>query len=254
MDKIIYTCYADHIGYSFPKRKWWEKAAVWIRLMRTCRQREVAAELEETFLGRKVTIAVRILERPKQMERSETAKDWNEDFRVVIPECFYDEVCQEFIKKSCKGKRFESLLIVDLQGGIAKETVYRAVEDRNYLAVYTKNPQAYEGILERIEQETGLVGMLFTDQREWKQYQKLVCGKEKSLILLGNAQKDPEGRITPVFLHVPKDALLLDLRDDTAPEGAFLIKRKGKDGSSLRSYLDNIVKNGYNSLVNEGMH
>lgn len=221
---MIYTCYAEHIGYSFPKRKWWDHRK---------KGREVIAETEAIFSDRRVGITIRILEGEGQ------------DFTIAIPDRFREDICQEFIRQSCKGKHFEILLLVDPEGKIAENLVYRAAEDRNYLAVYTKNPQAYEGILERLEQENGLVGMLFTDYREWKQYRRVICEKRKSLVFLMNAE--------PIFFRAPRESLVLDLGEEKKTGGALKAGRMGNDWATLSCYLDNIIKNGYNSLVNEGL-
>lgn len=231
MDKMIYTCYAEHIGYSFPKRKWWESRK---------KEREVITETEAVFSDRRVRIIIRILEGEGQ------------DFAIAIPERFREDICQEFIRQSCNEKHFEILLLVDPEGEIAEELVYRAAEDMNYLAVYTKNPQAYEGILERLEQENGLVGMLFTDYREWKQYRRVICEKGKSLVFLMDAKNGWGEKAEPIFFRAPRESLVLDLGEEIKTGGAQKAGRMGNDYASLRCYLDNIIKNGYNSLVNEG--
>lgn len=232
MDKLIYTCYAEHIGYSFWKRKWWESRK---------KIREVIVETEAVFLDRRVGIIIRILEGEGQ------------DFTITIPDRFREDICQEFIRQSCKEKHFEILLLVDPEGKIAEELVYRAAEDMNYLAVYTKNPQAYEGILERLEQENGLVGMLFTDYREWKQYRRVICEKGKSLVFLMNAKNGWGEKAEPIFFRAYGESLVLDLGEEKKMSGAQKAGRMGNDYASLRSYLDNIIKNGYNSLDNEGL-
>lgn len=232
MDKMIYTCYAEHIGYSFPKRKWWESRK---------KEREVITETEAVFSDRRVGIIIRILEGEGQ------------DFTIAIPDRFREDICQEFIRQSCKGKHFEILLLVDPEGKIAEELVYRAAEDMNYLAVYTKNPQAYEGILERLEQENGLGGMLFTDYREWKQYRRVICEKRKSLVFLMNAKNGWGEKAEPIFFRAYGESLVLDLGEEIQTGRAQKTGRMGKDYVSLRCYLDNIIKNGYNSLVNEGL-
>lgn len=251
MDKIIYTCYADHIGYSFPKRKWWETFIR--RALSFSDPRENVVRIEEIFSQKRMGIEVRILERTVQDAGAESGQVEKDAFLIHIPDTLYDEVCREFIQRSCKGKHFEVLLAADLEGRKLAHLMQWAAVDMNYLAVYTKNTQVYEKVLEQIEQESGLIGMLFTDPKEWKQYQRMICENRKPLVFLGNTGNGREENAGSVFYHVPKESFVLDLRDDMASDGTLMSRRMGKNYVSLRSYLDNIVKNSYNSLVNEGL-
>ena len=54
MDKIVYTCSAEHIGYTFPRRKWWDFSK---------KQREMNFELAAGLADEDIVVYVRILEK-----------------------------------------------------------------------------------------------------------------------------------------------------------------------------------------------
>lgn len=232
MDKIIYTCSAEHIGFHFPKRKWWDVLK---------RSREARLEAVETFSEEKVGILMRILE--------------NEDlaYYIQVPSAYREEIQREFIKRSVGKRQFEILLVIDPKGDSLADLIAGLAEDLNYLAVYTTNPQQYEFVLEKIAQETGLIGMIFTDWREFKQYQRIICEGKKALVFQGISEIEEGGKRKSGFIHLPKGSFLLDFSEQETSQKALRIKRMENDYVSLPIFLDNIIKNGYNSLVNEGL-
>ena len=255
MDKIIYTCNAEHIGFIFPKRKWWDVSK---------KPREARLEAVEIFSGKKVRILMRILEndcilagmsgaeKPFDKEalvcKSETLP-----YHIYVPAAYREEIRREFIRQSCRKRQFEVLLVVDVDGTDLADVLMEAAEDVNYLAVFTNAPEQYEIVLERIAQETGLVGMIFTQQHDFKQYQRRVCEEKSVLVFMGNQSGEDCDRQKRVFLHFPQNSLILDFNEQEYGPRTVWTKRMENDYVSIAIFLDNIIKNGYNSLVNEGL-
>lgn len=232
MDKIIYTCSAEHIGFVFPKRKWWE-------LTRT--PREVEFEFVEVFSEEEVGIRVRI-------EEGEV-----EQFHVSIPHIYRQEIWQEFINASVKKRRYDTLLIVDPSGSSFPDLLMKTVEDVNYLAVLTALPDAYESVMEELEREYGLMGMIFTQYRDFVKYQRELCAENTVLVWMGEKGSDVDSGFGRTFFRFPKNSLVLDF-DAAFPPGKICGgKRMENDYASISIFLDNIVKNRYNSVVNEGL-
>ena len=234
MDKIIYTCSAEHIGFIFPKRKWWDVSK---------KPREARWEAVETFSGKKVRILMRIWE------------SGSEDipYHIYVPAAYREEIRREFIRQSCGKRQFEVLLVVDEDGTDLVDDIMEAAEDVNYLAVFTNAPEQYEIVLERIAQENGLIGMIFTRQRDFKQYQRQVCEGKNVLVFMGNQNAGDDGRKKRAFFHFPQSSLLLDFNELEYGQKPPWTKRLENDYVSMPIFLDNIIKNGYNSLVNEGL-
>lgn len=232
MDKIIYTCSAEHIGFVFPKRKWWDFSK---------KPREARMEAVETFSGEKVVILMRIL------ERADSA------YYIYVPSIYREEIQREFIKRVVGKRRFEILLVIDFVGDTFADLIAGAAEDVNYLAVFTKKPEQYEFVLEQLAQETGLIGMIFTDFRDFKQYQRMICEGKKVLVFQGNRENEEKGSQKCIFFHFPKGSLVLDFGEQEVVQKLVRAKRIENDYVSLPIFLDNIIKNGYNSLVNEGL-
>lgn len=255
MDKIIYTCSAEHIGFVFPKRKWWDVLK---------RPREAWLEAVETFSGKKVRVLMRILENGcilAGMSGSEqafdravlTCKRESLPYHIYVPAAYREEIRREFIRQSCRKRQFEVLLVIDVDGTDLMDVIMETVEDVNYLAVFTNVPEQYELVLERIAQETGLIGMIFTQQRDFKQYQHQVCEGKNVLVFSGNQNVGDYGRKKRAFFHFPQSSLLLDFNELEYGQKPPWTKRLENDYVSMPIFLDNIIKNGYNSLVNEGL-
>lgn len=234
MDKIIYTCSAEHIGFIFPKRKWWDVSK---------KPREARLEAVETFSDKKIRVLMRIWE------------SGSEDipYRIYVPAAYREEIRREFIKQSCGKRQFEVLLVVDEDGTDLVDDIMEAAEDVNYLAVFTNAPEQYEVVLERIAQENGLIGMIFTRQRDFKQYQRQVCEGKNVLVFMGNQNAGEDGRKKRTFFHLPKSSLILNFSEQEYGQKTIWTKRMENDYVSMPVFLDNIIKNGYNSLVNEGL-
>ena len=256
MDKIIYTCSAEYIGYVFPKRKWWDFSK---------KPREEQFTFVETFSQEEVLVLMRILESIDTAqdsewhagifsgEATESVSGMPAGNYIYIPPAYRDEIWQEFIKQSRKKKRYDTLLVVDPSGRDFPDLLMRNAEDINYLAILTERPQAYEAVLAKLEQEYGLSGMVFTQYRDFVRYQRQICEGRQVLVFMGTDWFTGAGSVRRTFFRVPKSGLVLDF--DTAPTclKMFREKRIGNDYVTLAIFLDNIVKNRYNSVVNEGL-
>ena len=255
MDKIIYICSAEHIGFTFPKRKWWDISK---------KPREAVLEAVETFSGKKVWVLMRILENDCMLagmtgveqsfdREALTYKRESLPYHIYVPAVYREEIRREFIRQSCRKRQFEVLLVVDADGTDLVDALVEAAEDVNYLAVFTNVPEQYEIVLERIAQETGLIGMIFTGQRDFKQYQRQVCGEKNVLVFMENQNAGDDGRKKRTFFHFPPSSLILDFSEQEYGQKTVWTKRMENDYVSMPVFLDNIIKNGYNSLVNEGL-
>jgi len=232
MDKIIYTCSAEYMGYHFSKRKWWDFSK---------NVREMQMEWMEIFSGEEVCVQMRIME---YMEG---------EFHIRIPPAFYREIWQEFIGNSCKRKKYETLLLVDPLGNCFPKLLSDNVEDVNYLAVLTQKPEAYQNVMEELEQEFGLFGMVFTEYRDFIQYQRQICEGKDVLVFMGSNSKMTEGDGRRVFYRFSQRSLVLDFDEASAYQKMLKGKRMENDYASIAIFLDNIIKNRYNSVVNEGL-
>lgn len=231
MDKIIYTCSAEYIGYVFPKRKWWNILKY---------PREARMEWQEMFSGREITLQMRILE--------DVAP-----YRVWVPPMYQEEIWSEFIRQTLKKKRFEILMVIDPKGDGFGELLLKNGEDINYLAVLTENARWYEEALSELAAEYGLYGMLFTEYRDFQQYVRQICEKKSALVFLKEAWSYDNGKGGRAFFHFPKGSLIMDFGQKEDCPKKFLQKRMENDYASMPIFLDNIVKNRYNSVVNEGL-
>lgn len=240
MDKIIYSCSAEHIGFSFPKRKWWDFSNS---------PREARFSLVEKFTDEEVGILMRIYENIEAKESDCGA--WG--YEVTIPPVYRDEIWQEFIKCSKKRKRYDTLLVVDYPGSSFSEFLIKSVDDVNYLAVLTQEPDSYEYVLAEIVQEYGLAGMIFTQNRDFVQYQRTFCRNRNVLIFMGEGCFSRNDDRRNVFFKFPEGSLVLDFDIVSDRQKTFCGKRMGNAYVSMSIFLDNIVKNRYNSVVNEGL-
>lgn len=249
MDKIVYTCSAEHIGFIFPKRKWWDLSK---------KPREARLEAAETFSDKKIRVLMRIWEDGSSIDNGLSGMmqaDAKEvlPYHIHVPAAYREEIRREFVLQSCRKRQFEVLLIVDADGDTLVDLLVESAEDVNYLAIFTKNPKQYELVLEKIVQETGLIGMIFTEYRDFRRYERLVCEGRNVLVFLGNRKSGADDKIKTVFFHLPKGSLVLDFWEQESGKKMVRTKRMENDYVSVPVFLDNVIKNGYNSLVNEGL-
>lgn len=242
MDKIIYTCSAEYIGYTFPKRKWWNI----FKKPRIC-------QFVITDVGEKenIDIIVQILETPEWEQAEGSMSPCT--YRVQIAEPYREEIEHWFAGEILQEDVSEVLLLIDPTGEEFTDILIDFAEDKNYLAIFTEHPQKYEMILERLEEETGLIGMAFTEYRDFVHYQKVICRGKPAVVFIGKGilQQQQNGKM--YFYRFPKKSIVLDFSEEEFYHKMFRGKRMEADYVSMPVFLDNIVKSGYNSLVNEGV-
>ena len=257
MDKIIYTCSAEHIGLVFPKRKWWNY---------TKQPREVRFEFAEKFAGEDVGIFVRILENwvtqesdlqisPKGTDKkAEGNKSGLEtECDIKIPGAFREEIWKEFINCTVKKRRYDTVLIVDPVGNSFSDILKKYVEDVNCLAILTTNSDGYENVLEELEQEYGLVGMIFIQYMDFVKYLRQFVKDKQVLVFVGENEASADYDAERMFFRFPKNSLVLDFSTGFSERKIYRRKRMENAYVSMGNFLDNIVKNRYNSVVNEGL-
>ncbi len=232
MDKIIYTCSAKHLSYVFPKRKWWDFSK---------KVREAGLEIRETPETEEIEIYVRILE------------EYPREVTIDFSEADKEKIRKQFAKQTLQNRRFEIFLVIDPMGDEFADMIVDFAEDINYFAVFTQNPENYEMVLEQLEREFGLIGMVFDLPRDFKRYLKTVSEGKRALIFTGNGLQKMENGENPCFFHFPKESLVIDFGEQEVIKKKFSQKRMGTDYVSLPIFLDNMVKNRYNSVVNEGL-
>ena len=222
--------------------------------------REARLEALETFSGEKVGVLIRILESKDLGPVSTILSGATQErslaelkYHILIPNAYRREIRREFIKRCVGKQRYEILLVIDPIGEGLADLISEAVEDMNYLAVFTPSPEIYESVLEHIAEETGLIGMIFTDYRDFKQYQRMICEEKNVLVFLGSREDTKNGSQKPAFFHFPKGSLVLDFNEQEVIQKLIRVKRMENEYVNLPIFLDNIIKNGYNSLVNEGL-
>ena len=254
MDKIVYTCSAEHIGYTFPRRKWWDFSK---------KQREMNFELAAGLADEDIVVYVRILEKYSMEYGSRTAEEflqkqntgifeeYQSGYDVRIPKAYREEIWCAFAKEILKRKSFEILFVIDPSGEEFGDILLDFTEDKNYLAVFTANPEKYEAVMEQLSMETGLIGMVFTDHKEFVRYQRHICEGKQALIFMGNHINKLDQERKPHFYRFPKESLVLDFSENGVYYKMLRSKRMTTDYVSMPVFLDNIVKNRYNSVVNE---
>ena len=142
MDKIVYTCSAEHIGFIFPKRKWWDLSK---------KPREARLEAAETFSDKKIRVLMRIWEDGSSIDNGLSGMmqaDAKEvlPYHIHVPAAYREEIRREFVRQSCRKRQFEVLLIVDADGDTLVDLLVESAEDVNYLAIFTKNPKMAIGM------------------------------------------------------------------------------------------------------------
>ena len=248
MEKIIYSCSAEHIGFIFPKRKWWDFSK---------KTREARLEVAETFSGKTIRILMRIGEEAGIVGVLGGIPDSYAGealpYYIQVPPVYREEIRREFIRQSCGKRQFEVLLVVDADGTEFLDMITEVAEDVNYLAVFTNEPKCYETVLDQIAMETGLMGMIFTEWRDFKKYQHQVCEEKNVLVFMGKMDEEYSVEHKKTFFRMPDRSLVLDFQEQEYGQKSIWTKRMKNDYVSMPIFLDNIIKNGYNSLVNEGL-
>ena len=243
MEKLIITCNAEYLSYVFPKRKWYQLIKPdRIALMRL----DYAGE--DNLMA---DILLQILENTQETFSYELHSIYrNELYEAVLGNY------RQFYEK------MEHVLIWDLGDECFPELAYKLAANRNYLTIFTRDISRYENVLEKIEQEHGLVGMVFTEYGQMKRYLKTIPATAGVFVVAGNGKED--GGETDnkecfsknkwnVLYQLPKKSFLMDFSEDEFLCSHIFKKRMHFTYVNIPIFLDNTVKNRYNAVVNEGI-
>ena len=249
MEKIIIACSAANVKYEFPKRKWYQwKQYDRIALMRLHSVPKDALDAE---------ILLQVHERYGNVEPAPgfvRVVDEQREFDYRIHPFYEREVwrgMQVYFSQLINKK--EQLIVLDMGEPMLPEMVSDLTKDRNYLTVFARNPEDYEPVLQQAEAENGLVGMLFTDYKEFVRYVKQVTKDIPALVIAGKRDNSMEKIRGNLVYQVPKKSFFMDFCHDSDFFGPVSKKRIHFTYVSIPIFLDNIVKNRYNAVVNEGI-
>ena len=113
-----------------------------------------------------------------------------------------------------------------------------------------------------LEENYGLVPMFFESKKELLRYIKQLPEKKKTILIAGNpdrqegsdtgAKKSGKNAVS-VVCNLPKDSFLMDFSNNGIYHDMIFKKRLQITYASIPIFLDNIVKNRYNAVVNEGI-
>lgn len=242
MEKIIIRCSADYLQYEFPKRKWYDlRQFDRIALMRLdfadndTLESGIAIEMYENYVGE----PIRIIE---------------DGFCRHLQEAMLVRYRSRFVDA-------EHLIIMD-HGEDLSQMLYSIAGNCNYLSIRTDYPGYYKDVVQYLEEEYGLVAMFFEGEKELLRYIKQMPEKRGTLLLLGAAEEEKEaGRrhkigdkyLTVLLCGLPKDSFVMDFDDNAMCAEMIFRKRLQITYVSIPIFLDNIVKNRYNAVVNEGI-
>ena len=242
MEKILIQCNADYLQYEFPKRKWYK-----------IRQYNRIATMRLAFADKDLLDADIGLE---------IYENYEEEPVYHIEHGFREDLYETMLVQYSKNyKNAEHLIVMD-NGEDLNGFLYRLAENRNYLSVITDNPEWYEEVSEQLEESYGLVPMFFGSNKELLRYMKQMPEKKKVFFLSGNADIEKESDtgkrkedkyMTSVVCGLPKDSILMDFSNDRICQSLIFKKRLQITYVSIPIFLDNIVKNRYNAVVNEGI-
>lgn len=261
MEKIIISCSAEHLQYEFPKRKWYQfRKYDRIALMRLASvkkdilEAEILLQIYENFS--KETIS-------KGQEISALDKSFDRDFFCRIAPSYKTEVYEALLKQYHKKYHgVEHIILLDDGGDILPEFLYQLAEDKNYLSILTNTPEKYEYVLKQIATDFGLFGMVFAKQKELIRYIKQVPEDKKTLVLAGeydktdwNSQRQTRVEVSKgsLLYHLPGGSCFVDFSDNEVYRSIIYQKRMRFTYVSVPIFLDNVVQNRYNAIVNEGI-
>ena len=235
-------CSADYLQYEFPKRKWYD-----------LRQFDRIAMMRLDFVENDILecgIAVEVYEDYD----GEPIRIIADDFRRYLQEAMLSRY------KRCFSD-IEHLIIVD-HGEDLSQMLYMLAGNCNYLSVRAKQPEYYLDVVEYLEEEYGLGAMFFEGEKDLLRYVKLMPSKKKTAIIVGKSENENDSSprkktggkyLTALLCGLPKGSFVMDFGSDTLFSEMVLRKRLQITYASIPIFLDNIVKNRYNAVVNEGI-
>lgn len=244
MEKIIIRCNAEYLQYTFPKRKWYQLIRYnRIALMRLTFDNK---DVLETDIG------------------LELYEDWEPgSFAILIDSDYKQSLYRAFLAYYRKAYRdIEHMVVLDDSDSISPEVVYELAANRNYLSIRADNPRKYEAVIEQIETDYGLVAMFFKEEKELLKYVKQMPEKKSTLLIVGeNDGEDTKGlkrqRMnklrTSLLCCLPEKSFFADFSPDGIYKELVYRKRMKITYASIPIFLDNMVKNRYNAVVNEGI-
>ena len=242
MEKIIIRCHADYLQYEFPKRKWYD-----------VRQYNRIALMRLAFLDTdslECDIALEVYE------------DYTEEPFYHVEEEFRKRLYEAMLFQYRKKYRDAEHLILTDNGEDLSGFLYALADNRNYLSICTQHSEWYEEVVEYTEENYGLMPMFFASPKELFRYRKQMSEKKKSLFVMGNPDAPKEGNavqkavnkyLSSIVCNLREDSVLVDFSDRGICQEMFFKKRMQITYASIPIFLDNIVKNRYNAVVNEGI-
>jgi len=142
------------------------------------------------------------------------------------------------------------------------QMLYSLAGNCNYLSIRTEHPEYYLDATQYLEEEYGLVAMFFDGEKELLRYVKLMPQRKKTALMLGGTEVEIESSrwqktgskyLMALLCGLPKDSFVMDFDSNTMFAEMILRKRLQITYASIPIFLDNIVKNRYNAVVNEGI-
>ena len=239
MEKIIITCNAEYLSYEFPKRKWYQVfQSDRIVLMRL----DYAGEDDL-----RADILLRILEH--------TQETFSYDVHYMYRNELYETILRNYRPMH---EMMEHVVLLDMGDEAFPAMAYELALNRNYLTIFTKDIAKYEDVLGKIEQEHGLVGMVFTEYSHMKRYIKTVPDTVGTLVITSNGEDTDNTDFInknkrSILYQLPKKSFLIDFSSDEFFCSHILKKRMHFTYVNIPIFLDNIIKNRYNAVVNEGI-
>ena len=242
MEKIMIRCGADYLQYEFPKRKWYQlrpyNRIISMRLVfadEDILESDIGIEVYEGYDGEPVRI---------------------------VDDSFWERLYEAMLLQEQTNYRdAEHLIIVD-NGQDLSDHLYRLAQNRNYLSVLTDNPQKYDTPAQYLEEEYGLVSMFFDSKRELLRYIKQMPEKRKTFMVWGREDNGIGKRTmtgirdkvwASVMCGLPRGSFVMDFSEHGVLNELIFKKRLKITYVSIPIFLDNIVKNRYNAVVNEGI-
>lgn len=265
MEKIIIACSATNLKYEFPKRKWYQ----WNQYDRIAMMRlhsvldevldaEILLQVYENYANAKL---------PSDFCR---VTDGQREFAYWIHPLYEEEVfrgMQVYFSQLINTK--EQLVVLDMGEPILPKIMSGLLKDKNFLTVFTLNPKSYEQVLQQAEAENGLVGMVFTEYKEFARYIKQVTKDIPALVISGKAIHESNGESGLAIVgknsnflekirgnlayQIPGKSFFMDFCRDNDFFYPLSKKRMHFTYVSIPIFLDNIAKNRYNAVVNEGI-
>jgi len=242
MEKITIYHHADYLQFKFPNRKWYEiSQSNRIALMRL--------DFSDTdFLECDIALAL--------------YEDYTGEPIYRVQEEFFEDLYKAMLLQYREEHREAEHLILLDNGKDLSDVLYSLADNRNYLSILTGHPEWYEDVAEYLEGNYGLMPMFFEDKRELLRCIKQMPEKKKTLLVLGNPDLEKERatglknvnpNLASLVCSLPGNSIFMDFSNGGIGNDLIFKKRLQISYVSIPIFLDNIVKNRYNAVVNEGI-